>query len=207
MSRLPKRFLVVGVGGFAKEVTDLLAALGHEVEAYFTEPSATVKHPLPGATVVTDLSAVRCEAAVIAIGDTAARQRFHALLSERFEVPALVHPSALVSPGAHLGEAALIMPNVVVSADADIGTGAIANVGCYVAHDCRVGAYSHLAAATQLGGGSSVGVGAFCGTGTILLPDIRVGDWSVCGAGSVVTKDVPDRCLVLGVPARVTRSL
>ncbi len=204
---MSKRFLVVGVGGFAKEITDLLALLGYEVEAYFTEPSVVVRHPLSGAKIVHDLASVRCDMAVVAIGDTAARQRFRALLVDRFELPSLIHPTATVSPTARIGGGALIMPNVVVSADADIGVSAIVNVGCYVAHDCRVGAYSHLAAATQLGGGSSVGTGAFCGTGTVLLPEIHVGDWSVCGAGSVVTKDIPDYSLAVGVPARVTRSL
>ena len=204
---MPKRFLIVGAGGFAKEVADMLVALGHEVAGFYTEPSATVAHPVGAATVIQDLSAAACDAAVIAIGDTATRQRFYERLKGDFDLPGLVHPSAVVSPSARLREGALIMPNVVVSADAEIGTCAAVNVGCYVAHDCSVGAYSHLAAGTRMGGGSGVGTGVFCGTSTVLLPEIRIGDWSVTGAGAVVTKDVPDRTLVAGVPARTLRTL
>lgn len=203
---MTRRFLVVGVGGLAKEMTDLAVALGHEVVAYYTEKSAVILHPMEGVTVINDLDAVVCDAALIAVGDTSARKRFADQLAGRYELPALIHPSACVSSSARIGEGVLVMQNVVINADAEVGAGALLNVGCCVAHDCRVGAYSHLAPCVQLGGGSSVGTGVFCGTSAVVLPNVNVGDWTVCGAGSVVTKDVPERSLAVGVPARVVRS-
>jgi acetyltransferase-like isoleucine patch superfamily enzyme len=44
------------------------------------------------------------------------------------------------------------------------------------------------------------------GAGAVVLPELSIGSNSVVGAGAVVTKDVPDNCLVLGVPAKVTRT-
>jgi len=201
------RFLVIGVGGLAKEMTDLVVALGHEVTAYFTEKEAVILHPLEGVTIINDLDDAQCDAALIAIGNTSARQRFFEQLAGRFELPTLIHPSACVSPSARIGDGVLVMQNVVLNADAEVGAGALLNVGCCVAHDCHVGAYSHLAPCTQMGGGSSVGAGVFCGTSAVVLPNVTVGGWSICGAGSVVTKDVPERSLAVGVPARVVKSL
>jgi len=40
------------------------------------------------------------------------------------------------------------------------------------------------------------------GTGVIILPNVTIGAYSIVGAGSVVTKDVPPRTIVAGVPAR-----
>jgi maltose O-acetyltransferase len=45
------------------------------------------------------------------------------------------------------------------------------------------------------------------GTGVIILPHVTVHELSIVGAGSVVTKDVPPRCVVAGVPARVIKQL
>ncbi|MCJ7826062.1 acyltransferase [Patescibacteria group bacterium] len=47
--------------------------------------------------------------------------------------------------------------------------------------------------------------GCFIGTGAIILPGITVGRESVVGAGAVVTKNIPDGQLVVGVPARVKK--
>jgi bifunctional UDP-N-acetylglucosamine pyrophosphorylase/glucosamine-1-phosphate N-acetyltransferase len=52
-----------------------------------------------------------------------------------------------------------------------------------------------------------IGRGAFIGSDTMLVAPIRIGDGARTGAGSVVTKDVPDRSLAVGMPARVIRRL
>ena len=49
--------------------------------------------------------------------------------------------------------------------------------------------------------------GSLIGIGAIVLNGVRVGAGSIVGAGSVVTKDVPGRSLVVGVPAKVLRTV
>lgn len=44
---------------------------------------------------------------------------------------------------------------------------------------------------------------AYIGAGAIILPGVTVGEYSIVAAGAVVTKDVPPRTIVAGVPARV----
>ena len=48
--------------------------------------------------------------------------------------------------------------------------------------------------------------GASIGTNATILP-VTVGENSVVGAGSVVTKDIPDNCIVAGNPARIIRKI
>jgi bifunctional UDP-N-acetylglucosamine pyrophosphorylase/glucosamine-1-phosphate N-acetyltransferase len=50
-----------------------------------------------------------------------------------------------------------------------------------------------------------IGDGALIGVDTIMTAPVRVGRRSVTGNGSVVTKDVPDESVVVGMPARVIR--
>lgn len=55
--------------------------------------------------------------------------------------------------------------------------------------------------------GPHVESGAMVGAGAILLPHVRVGSGSVVGSGAVVTKDVAPQSLMMGMPARLIRSL
>ncbi len=49
--------------------------------------------------------------------------------------------------------------------------------------------------------------GSYTGTGAIILPGVKVGENAVVGAGAVVTKNVPDKTVVAGVPARTIKKL
>ncbi|WAL58170.1 gamma carbonic anhydrase family protein [Thermocoleostomius sinensis] len=53
--------------------------------------------------------------------------------------------------------------------------------------------------------GAQIGEGSLVGIGAIVLNGVRVGSGCIVGAGSVVTKDVPDRTLVMGIPAKTVR--
>lgn len=52
-----------------------------------------------------------------------------------------------------------------------------------------------------------IGREAFIGSDTMLVAPLRIGDGARTGAGSVVTKDVDDHSLAVGMPARVIRRL
>jgi carbonic anhydrase/acetyltransferase-like protein (isoleucine patch superfamily) len=51
----------------------------------------------------------------------------------------------------------------------------------------------------------SIGAGSWLGAGAIVLPGARIGRNVVVAAGSVVRGEVPDRCVVAGVPAKIVR--
>lgn len=48
---------------------------------------------------------------------------------------------------------------------------------------------------------------ALIGVNVTILPGVTIGTNAVIGAGSVVTRDIPDNSIAVGVPARVVRSL
>jgi acetyltransferase-like isoleucine patch superfamily enzyme len=50
--------------------------------------------------------------------------------------------------------------------------------------------------------GVVIGEGAAIGARAVCVAPVRIGRWALVGAGAVVTKDVPDYALVVGVPAR-----
>lgn len=53
---------------------------------------------------------------------------------------------------------------------------------------------------------TKIGSNCFIGTRSIILPGITIGDEVIVAAGSVVTKDVPNNCIVAGNPAKIIRT-
>ncbi len=47
--------------------------------------------------------------------------------------------------------------------------------------------------------------GAHIGVGAIILPGVTIGKGAIIGAGAVVTSDIPDNSIAVGVPARVNK--
>jgi bifunctional UDP-N-acetylglucosamine pyrophosphorylase/glucosamine-1-phosphate N-acetyltransferase len=54
---------------------------------------------------------------------------------------------------------------------------------------------------------TEIGEDAFIGSDTMLVAPIKIGDGARTGAGAVVTKNVPDDTLVVGMPARAIRKV
>lgn len=57
------------------------------------------------------------------------------------------------------------------------------------------------------GAGIVIDDGAWIGAGAAILDGVRIGAGAVIGANAVVTRDVPARCVAVGVPARIVRDL
>src|SRR5258705_92626 len=123
------RILVWGAGGHGHVVADIAEACGWEVVAFVArEAGAPVPRSgkslpvLDGAALSAALAKAEplphgATAIALGVGDNAQRLAIAAALNDR-DLPALIHPSVVVSPSARLGAGTVAMPNVVVNARA-----------------------------------------------------------------------------------------
>lgn len=100
-----------------------------------------------------------------------------------------IHPAASIGKGILLDHATGIV----------IGETAVVGDNCSLLHTVTLGGSG------KVGGDRhpKIGRGVMIGAGSKILGNIRVGDCARIAAGSVVLKDVPPRCTVAGVPAKV----
>lgn len=206
-----KQLLVIGAGGHARVVIDVARAAGFDPVAALDPASigsiCNGVEVIGGDDLASSMFAKGWGQAVVAIGDNAIRSRIgKQLLDIGFELPHIVHPSAILSPTARIGGGTLIMPLAVINAAAAIGTMVIVNTGAIVEHDCNIGNGSHVAPGCRLGGTVSVGTETLIGIGAVVRPNASIGDYAVVGAGSTVIGNIKGHHVATGCPAKVWSS-
>ena len=140
---------------------------------------------------------------IVSIGNNTVRK----MIAERYRTRygKVVHPSAVISSSASIGEGCVVMAAAVVNAASVIGKHSIVNTGAVIDHDCHIADFVHVSPNATLCGGVVVGEGTHIGAGATVIPEIRIGKWAIVGAGSVIIEDVPDYAVVVGVPGRVKK--
>ena len=122
----------------------------------------------------------------------------------------LVSKEARISPDAQFGRGLLICPGTRIMPSTKIGEFFQSNIDSYVAHDCELGNFVTFAPRVACNGNVKIGDGVYVGAGVIIRNGTKnnpliIGNGAVIGMGAVVTKDVPERSVVAGNPARVIR--
>lgn len=190
-----------GASGHAKVIIDILKANGMEIEGLLDDnPDVTELMGYKVLHGVNDVSSL-----IISIGNNRIRKMIAQRLETRFEKA--VHPSAIMSPSAKVGDGTVVMQGAIVQACAEIGKHCIVNTGASVDHECVLEDYVHVSPHSTLCGNVHVGEGSWIGAGTTVIPGVKIGKWSVIGAGSVVVRDIPDGVVAYGNPCRIVRHL
>ena len=123
-----------------------------------------------------------------------------------------IGPFARLRRGAHLMER-VHMGNFGEVKDSTLGPGVKMGHFSYIGN-ANIGAHTNIGAGTitcnydgEKKYPTEIGEDVFIGSDSMLVAPLKIGNRSVTGAGSVVTKDIPDDTLVVGMPARAIRKL
>lgn len=211
----PNKIFVYGAGGHGKVVADiLLSGKDPRFAGFIDDHSELRQTTLLGYPVFGDGIWLRNEAAktpiavALGVGDNYARQKVaQSCAASGVELLILVHPAATVSESARLGAGTVVMARAAINPGAVIGEGAIVNTGAVVEHDVEIGDYAHVSPNTAMGGASGLGEFSHLGIGAVAIHGVKIGAYTIVGAGAVVVRDLPERVVALGVPAKVYRKL
>ncbi|MBY0496009.1 MAG: NeuD/PglB/VioB family sugar acetyltransferase [Cyanobacteria bacterium] len=146
--------------------------------------------------------------AIAAVGDNVARARINTRLRhEGLQIVRAIHPQVMIESPKSIGEGVILEMGAAVHALAEVGEGCFMGTATIMAHHCKAGRYTTLSGGVSTGGGVTVGSFTLIGVGANIHPHRNVGSNVIVGVGASVIKDVPDNCVVAGVPARHLRTL
>lgn len=131
-----------------------------------------------------------------------------------------IHPTARLGYLSHI----VFKGDIIIRAHSYFNSGRIASgrgskvvIGewCAIGYNVNIHAITHDpddATGPEESRGAKVGDiiiedNVWIGSNTFILPGVRIGKGSVVAANAVVTKDVPDNCVVAGVPAKIIKYL
>lgn len=134
-------------------------------------------HDYPGASVF------------IAIGDNAIREKIYRQLRGH-DFPALIDPSAQVSPTTEFKHGTYIACEAVVSVGTDIGKFVIINARAGIGHDSKVGDFCNVCPGVSLSGHTTLEDHVFMGTNSCTAPGMNVGKGATICCGTPVLKNV-----------------
>jgi sugar O-acyltransferase (sialic acid O-acetyltransferase NeuD family) len=143
---------------------------------------------------------------VVACGSNKLRRDISEQLSRSgAEFQTVCHPSAIVSPSALISPGSMLLAGSIIGPRASIGRGVIVNHAASIGHDCIVGDYSNICSGARLAGATRLGASVFIGLNASILQGCEVGQSATIGAGAVVTRDVIQGSVMVGVPAKALR--
>lgn len=210
----PRRLLLIGAGGFARETLELVRAVNRaaptwEVVGLLDDNRRLHGRLIHGVSVIGPTEAVHDDPVTFVTASVASPNdpmRRLALVS-RLELPAeryatLIHPAAIVPQSASIGPGSVLHALTVLTADVELGAHVAVMPTVVLTHDDVVRDGVTFGAGACIAGGVTIGRGAYIGSGALIREQVVVGAGAVVGMGAVVTRTVPAGEVWVGAPAR-----
>lgn len=210
-----KDLIIIGAGGFAREVGWLVEDINQEkpcwnLIGYVDEDPDKQNLILNNVPVLGSFNrlkgAARKAAAVCAVGNPLSKYK---LILKGNEVGLkyvnLIYPNVRISRYVEMGMGNIICAGNILTVNITLGNHVILNLDCTVGHDAIIGNYCTILPSVNLSGNSTLKEGCLMGTNSAVIEGVSVGEWSIIGAGAVLTKDIPPHCTAVGVPAKAIK--
>jgi sugar O-acyltransferase (sialic acid O-acetyltransferase NeuD family) len=213
---LPRHLVILGAGGFAREVYWYALASGvHEVvlvdetvqnRSRLIWGDQTVLVISDWIEFLTNLELSAFRQFIVAVGKPALKQKLAASATHHGlkAAPTLVHADAhIYGPDCTVGDGGVIAPGCRLTTNVKVGNFVSLGINVAVGHDSVIGDYVTCNPGSQISGNVTLGAGVLIGTGACVNEKLTIAEDVTLGAQGCAIRDVSERgIIVAGVPAK-----
>ena len=208
-----KNIVIIGAGGFAREVAWLIEEINKKNEqwnilGFIDDDTENNGKSLNGYKIIGNTDYLnemnKNIYAVIAIGNGKIRKKVVEKLKKR-KFGILIHPNVSISDSISIGEGSIICSGNILTVNINIGKHVIINLDCTIGHDAVIENFSTFLPGTNLSGETIVEECSTLGTGSTVIQGVKIGKNVMVGAGAVVIRDISDDSTAVGNPARIIK--
>jgi sugar O-acyltransferase (sialic acid O-acetyltransferase NeuD family) len=211
-----KKVVIIGAGGFGREVLDIIDACNEMEDTY--EPLGFVVDPQYGAAGVMinekpilgsfDWLEKHAHEILVTCGVGPSHLRYQLVQRARAlncRFVNMIHPSAIMTRWITLGQGVVITAGCILTNQIQIGDHVHVNLDCTVGHNAVLQDFVTLSPGVHVSGNVTLQTGCYVGTGANIIEKLTLGEWSIVGAGSAIVGNVPANSTVVGIPGKVIK--
>jgi sugar O-acyltransferase (sialic acid O-acetyltransferase NeuD family) len=206
--------LVIGAGGHASVLLEMLIAQGTNVIGYIS--------PLPAVNqkLFSDFHWFKCDDDILQFdksniklvngigslpGNTLRADFYSKYKKAGYCFETVVSRHAFVSKYAELAEGVQIMCGAIVQTGVSVGCNSIINTGAIIDHDASIGSNNHIAPGVTISGQVTSKENVHFGTGCSVIQLIKINENAVIGAGATITKNIESNAVCY--PAHIFKKI
>lgn len=207
-----KKIVIIGAGGFGREVVWLIEDINKENMIYeilgFIDENKDLQNQeingykvLGGIDYLKNLNGISF---VVAVGNTKVKKLLVEKAIENGVIPeTIIHPSVIKSERNEIGKGVIICTGNILTTNIKVEDFVTLNLACTVGHDVTLKRYSTIYPSVSISGNCSIGEESEIGTRTAIIQGVSLGKKTITGAGSVIVKSFNGNGTLIGVPGKV----
>ena len=206
-----KNIVIIGSGGFAKEVAFLIDEINRDkptwnilgfIDNNVRETNGKYKIFQNDEYLFNTTNELNV---VFGIGNPALLEKLYLKFSKnkKLKFPNLIHPNVSGDwERINLGEGNIICASNTFTTDIVIGNCNIINLDCTIGHDTAIGNFNVLNPSVNVSGGVKIGNKNLLGTSSTILQYLKINNNITIGAGALLTKNAEEEGIYIGSPAK-----
>ncbi|WP_411730620.1 acetyltransferase [Paeniglutamicibacter sp.] len=217
---MPIDAVLIGAGGFGREVLDVIEA-HNRVHGIDSEERIRILGVVDDAPSELNLKRLDDRGYLhlggisellreypsgrylLGVGDPNTKRKIaEALEKSGWSPVTVIHPNAVIGSVQGIGQGSIICGGVQLSTNTLLGRHVHLNPSVTIGHDAVLNDYVSVNPGAIVSGEVTVGTGTLIGAGATILQGLSIGDRALVGACACVTRKVDNEILVVGVPAR-----